>query len=111
MWEDINGPAKANSAKAANASMGRKTDVNANSAFTSATSKSSGKSLRAVQVAAQRGEALGPDLQRIAGTSLDKGVEMDALIKMKEPERKKIIERAAQGEKVSARAGLTSPMS
>lgn len=52
--------------------MGRKTDVNANSAFTSATSKSSGKSLRAVQVAAQRGEVLGTDLHRIAGTSLDK---------------------------------------
>lgn len=103
VWEEINGPAKANSAKAANAAMGRKTDVNANSAFTSATAKSSGKSLRAVQVAAQRGGVLGTDLHKIAGTSLDKGVEMDALIKMKEPERKRIIERAANGEQVSAR--------
>jgi len=50
-----------------------------------------------------RARELGTDLHKIAGTSLDKGVEMDALIKMKEPERKKIIERAAKGEQVSAR--------
>lgn len=35
----------------------------------------------------KRAEELGSDLHKIAGTSLDKGVEMDALIKMDEPER------------------------
>lgn len=58
---------------------------------------------RDVQLKIRRAEELGSDLTKIAGTSLDKGVEMDALIKMKEPERKKIIERAAKGEQVSAR--------
>ena len=53
--------------------MGRKVDANANSAFASATAN-------AVRVAAQRGEALGTDLHKIAGTSLDKGVAMDVLI-------------------------------
>jgi hypothetical protein len=53
--------------------MGRKVDANANSAFASATAN-------AVQVAAQRDEAFGTDLHKIAGTSLDKDVEMDALI-------------------------------
>jgi len=32
----------------------------------------------------KRAEELGTDLHKIAGTSLDKGVEMDALIKMRE---------------------------
>jgi len=35
---------------------------------------------RDVQLKIKRAENLGPDLQKIAGTSLDKGVEMDALI-------------------------------
>lgn len=57
---------------------------------------------RDVNLKIKRAEELGDDLTKIAGTSLDKGVEMDALIKMKEPERKKIIERAAKGEQVTA---------
>lgn len=52
---------------------------------------------------AARGEALGEDLAAIAGTALDKGVELDALAKMPEPERKQIIQRAVAGEDVSAR--------
>lgn len=58
---------------------------------------------RDVQLKIARADKLGTDLHKIAGTSLDKGVEMDALIKMKEPERKEIIERASKGEQVSAR--------
>lgn len=104
VWEEINGPAKAVGGRASAAAQGKTVDqANAKSAFATATAKSSGKSLRAVQMSAQRGEVLGSDLTKIAGTSLDKGVEMDALIKMKEPERKKIIERAVSGEHVSAR--------
>lgn len=51
----------------------------------------------------RRVDTLGPDIHRIAGTSLDKGVEMDALIKLPEQDRKELIERAASGETVSAR--------
>ncbi|WP_435657237.1 ParB/RepB/Spo0J family partition protein [Brucella pituitosa] len=50
-----------------------------------------------------RAENLGPDIQRIVGTSLDKGVEMDALAKLPEKERENLISRAEAGEKVSAR--------
>ena len=46
--------------------------------------------------------ALGDDLDRIIGTSLDKGVELDALIKLSEPDRKELIGRAQSGGKVSA---------
>lgn len=37
---------------------------------------------RDVQLKIARARELGPDITRIAGTSLDKGVEMDALIKL-----------------------------
>jgi ParB family chromosome partitioning protein len=59
----------------------RKSDQVANSAtrFTASTSEATGKSERAVQIAAARGEALGADLDAVTGTSLDKGVELDAL--------------------------------
>ena len=42
---------------------------------------------------AARGGALGDDLGAVTGTSLDKGVELDALAKMKPGERKTLIER------------------
>lgn len=50
-----------------------------------------------------RAENLGDDINRIVGTSLDKGVEMDALAKLPEKERENLISRAESGEKVSAR--------
>lgn len=53
---------------------------------------------------AARGEALGEDLEAIAGTSLDKGVELDALAKLPEQERKSLVQRAKSGEQVSARS-------
>lgn len=74
--------------RAANAAMG-KGDATEKSAvaFTKETAKTSGKDERTIRQAARRGKELGSDLHKIAGTSLDKGVEMDALIKMDEPER------------------------
>lgn len=39
----------------------------------------SGRSRTAVARDATRAKALGPDLDRVAGTSLDKGAELDAL--------------------------------
>jgi hypothetical protein len=52
---------------------------------------------------AARGEALGDDLAAVTGTSLDKGVELDALAKLPKDERKGLIDRARAGEKVTAR--------
>lgn len=43
------------------------------------------------------------DLDKINGTSLDSDVEMTALTKLPAPERAALVERAAAGEKVSAR--------
>jgi ParB family chromosome partitioning protein len=72
--------------------------------FTTSTHKATGRAERTVRLDAARGEALGDDLDAIAGTSLDKGVELDALAKLPDPERKQIIQRAVAGEDVSARS-------
>ena len=48
------------------------------SRFTADTAERTGRSERTIQRDAARGKALGADLNRIAGTSLDKGVEIDA---------------------------------
>ncbi len=50
-----------------------------------------------------RAEALGDDLAQVAGTSLDKGVELDALKALPLAERQALIARARNGEAVSAR--------
>jgi N6-adenosine-specific RNA methylase IME4 len=71
--------------------------------FTAATAEATGNSERAVRRDAQRGEALGDDALRVARTSLDKGEELDALAKMAPEARAALIERAAAGEKVSAK--------
>jgi hypothetical protein len=89
--------------------------------FVSATSDAVGKDKSTISRAAARGEALGDDLNDIAGTSLDKGVELEALAKMDAPERRRIIDCAKAGENVSARvtkidgdirnrAALTNPL-
>jgi hypothetical protein len=55
--------------------------------FTAATSEATGKDERTIRRAAARASSLGPDLSAVAGTSLDKGVELDALAKMRPGER------------------------
>ena len=64
--------------KAGAAGANARWNATANSAvaFTSATSEATGKSERAVRMAAARGEALGSDLDAVTGTSLDKGQNM-----------------------------------
>jgi hypothetical protein len=71
-------------------------------AFAASTASLTGESVRSIQRHLARAEALGDDLDRIFGTSLDKGVELDALIKLPEQARKDLIERAQSGEKISA---------
>ncbi|MCD9821161.1 ParB N-terminal domain-containing protein [Bradyrhizobium japonicum] len=70
--------------------------------FADDTATKTGRSKRAVAQDAARGEALRDDLDRVAGTSLDKGTELDALAKMSAEERAPLIEQAAAGENVSA---------
>lgn len=72
--------------------------------FTKATSKAVGASERSIQRDATRGETLGEEtLVRVVDTSLDNGEELDALAKIAPERRSTLIERAAAGEKVSAR--------
>jgi hypothetical protein len=55
--------------------------------FTTDTARRTGKPERTIRRDATRAEALGPDLDRVAGTSLDKGSELDALAAMPAPGR------------------------
>ena len=71
--------------------------------FATSTASVSGESKTAINRHLARAEAIGDDLERVIGTSLDKGVELDALAKLPEPERKDLIARAEAGEEVSAR--------
>jgi hypothetical protein len=57
----------------------------------------------------QKRGALGKLIDKIKGTSLDKGVELDALVKLPEAERIELVERAASGEEVSARTEDRKP--
>lgn len=76
--------------------------------FAASTAAAAGMTKQAINHHLARAEALGDDLERITGTSLDKGVEMDALKTLSEPERKELIDRAVAGEKVSARVSQKS---
>jgi len=76
--------------------------------FVDATAKATKRSRSGVAQDAARGKALGDDLLNVAGTSLDKGVELDALAKLPPDERKPLIDAAARGEQVSARAAVAA---
>jgi len=92
-------------ASAANRAMGRDVAANLAATFAAHTSKATGKSERSIRRAATRSDRLGTDaLVKVAGTSLDKGAELDALSKMPPAERAPLIERAAAGEPVTAKA-------
>lgn len=71
--------------------------------FAADTAEVAGMTKQAINQHVARAEALGDDLDKVAGTSLDKGVELDALKAMPPEERAPLIERAQAGEKVSAR--------
>ncbi|MGY3588024.1 ParB/RepB/Spo0J family partition protein [Bradyrhizobium sp. USDA 4350] len=71
-------------------------------AFAADTAGRSGRSIASVKADATRAKRLGADLDRVAGTSLDKGAELDALAAMPTEDRAPLIQRAAAGENVSA---------
>ena len=82
---------------------GRKAGPQHERRFAADTAAVSDESKRSINQHLARAESLGDDLPRVAGTSLDKGVELDALAKLPEADRAELIERAQAGEKVSAR--------
>lgn len=71
--------------------------------FAADTAKVTGESKSQINRHVARAEALGDDLDKVTGTSLDKGVELDALKAMPPEQRAPLIERAQAGECVSAR--------
>ncbi|TAA25418.1 ParB N-terminal domain-containing protein [Pseudoxanthomonas winnipegensis] len=71
--------------------------------FAGDTQKATGEDRRRTNEHLSRAEALGPDIHEVVGTSLDKGVELDALKELPAEERRELIDRAKAGEKVSAR--------
>jgi ParB/RepB/Spo0J family partition protein len=72
--------------------------------FTKVTAELTGKPERNIQRAAKRGAKIGPNrLDKLAGTSLDKGIELDALADLPAQQQDSLIERAAKGESVTAR--------
>ena len=70
--------------------------------YTADAAKKTGKSERSIQREAARGAAI-PDVAALAGTSLDKRGELDALARLPPDEQHKLAERAKAGEKVSAK--------
>lgn len=84
VWEEINGSVGAkilhtNELRAD----GRRKGEQHLKQFAAEISEVTGSSKRDVQLKIARARELGPDITRIVGTSLDKGVEMDALIKLR----------------------------
>lgn len=71
--------------------------------FATETSKATGENPKRIREHLSRAEALGDDLEEVVGTSLDKGVELDALKAIPAEERRELIDRAKAGEQVSAR--------
>jgi N6-adenosine-specific RNA methylase IME4 len=72
--------------------------------YTKEAATATATSERTVQREVRRGEKLGEDtLAKVARTSLDTGEELDALAKLPEKKRSELVERAAAGEKVSAK--------
>jgi ParB family transcriptional regulator, chromosome partitioning protein len=70
--------------------------------YTEEIAKKLGRSERSVQRVVKRGTDI-PNVAALAGTSLDRGVELDALAKLSREEQHPIIERAKAGETVSVK--------
>ncbi|MEH2482423.1 ParB-like chromosome segregation protein Spo0J [Nitrobacteraceae bacterium AZCC 2146] len=96
LHEQKHGPAKARGARAANQIMGRgspNASANLTDAFSASAAQLTGKSQRAAQRSAARGEALGPRLlERVRGTKLDRGVILDRLMTIPPEAREEFVE-------------------
>lgn len=107
IWEALH-PSKNQVEKVFPPEIGYKKPPPQEQGFAASTAAAAGLTKQAINQHLARAEALGDDLPRVAGTSLDKGVELDALAKLPLPERAELIERAQAGEAVSARAAAKS---
>lgn len=76
--------------------------------FAAETASISGETKQSINRRVAIADALGDDLDKVVGTSLDKGVELAALAKLPEAQRAPLIERAQAGEKVTARTEKTT---
>jgi len=81
---------------------GKKEDAKLASSFVKDTAAKTGKGKRGIARDAQRGAQLADIADKIVGTSLDKGQELDALGKLPPGQRNDLVERAARGENVTA---------
>jgi hypothetical protein len=79
--------------------------------FSASTAKATGQSKTKIKRDAKRAKDLGERLNKINGTCLDTGVELDALAKLSEAEQEDLVARAAAGEQVSAKAVLAAKKS
>ncbi|MGY4355524.1 hypothetical protein ACVWZR_004570 [Bradyrhizobium sp. i1.3.1] len=84
---------------------GGKTKTAKMAGFAADTAAKSGKPLRTVERDITRSRKLGPDLDRVAGTSLDKGAELDALAAMPAEAGAPLIQRAAAVKAEGAQRG------
>ena len=71
--------------------------------FAKDTAAKTGRSKRSINAAIALDKAI-PGIERLVDTSLDKGVELDALAKLPEAEQSALIKTATAGKKVSARS-------
>jgi N6-adenosine-specific RNA methylase IME4 len=113
LYLELHPETKVGNAQAAgmNASLGRGGQLGHHVAtaptFDKAAAEATGQSERAVRRDVARGEALGSELlTKVARTALDKGEELDALVKLSPPRRAAVIARATAGEKASAKTEL-----
>lgn len=70
--------------------------------FASDTQEKTGENERDTRRHISRAEALGPDLHAVVGTSLDKGVELDALKELSPDERRELIDAYCTRQRPSA---------
>ncbi|GEC54684.1 hypothetical protein ABIF38_003430 [Bradyrhizobium japonicum] len=107
LHEQLHGKPKARGAAAANRAMGRAhasaSVADASPSFVETTARRIGKSARSVQRIVQRASRNGRnDLERVVGTSLDRGNELDTLPMLPLDTREALIKEAAAGQDVSA---------
>jgi N6-adenosine-specific RNA methylase IME4/ParB-like chromosome segregation protein Spo0J len=88
-----------------NAQVGRKLSDAARANSAVAVSQDTGRSATSVERDARRVKSI-KGIGDVVGTSLDSGVELDALARLTEDTQRGIIQRALDGEKVSARTEL-----
>lgn len=70
-------------------------------AYTKQTARCTGRAERTVHREVQRGQQLGATLlEKVAGTSIDNGRELDAMVKLDEAGRQKVVESIAAGRPV-----------